>query len=158
MKFCAKCGMQMSNESAICPQCQTPTNEQFLKVSKKQCNAKKKFDITYIVIALVVTVLAFNIFAFAYFASTNNSNFSGGSNTNMGSEFTSGTTLDTCPEDEYGHHDWSPATCVRPACCYNCNAYKDNNLGYHKFELDDETGIISCWYCYMLKEEYDSEA
>ena len=28
MKYCAKCGTQMSDETVVCPQCQTPSNNQ----------------------------------------------------------------------------------------------------------------------------------
>lgn len=59
----------------------------------------------------------------------------------------------TCPASEYGYHDWSPARCTQPSQCYECGAYRDDKLGEHDFDTDND-GLCSCWYCGLLYEVY----
>ena len=59
----------------------------------------------------------------------------------------------TCPEDEYGNHDWAPAKCTEPAQCYNCNEYRDDKFGQHSFYTHDD-GLRDCSYCGILYDVY----
>ena len=147
MKFCAKCGMQLLDEAIVCPQCSTPTDNQIKKKTKQ--HVRKKFNIMYILVPLIIITFVMNVFTITFFVLPNY-------NSENGLSFSS-TVNNTCPADKYGHHSWSPAKCTNPSHCYNCGAYKDNKLGNHDFNLDDETGLIVCWNCNMLKDDYDNK-
>ena len=46
------------------------------------------------------------------------------------------TEKDICPANEYGNHNWEPATCQLPSKCIECGAYKDSKLGNHRWVYD----------------------
>ncbi len=50
-------------------------------------------------------------------------------------------------DGKLGNHAWRHATCQEPAFCYYCYEQKDNNLGTHKF-LDDGY----CVYCGIARD------
>ena len=163
MKFCEKCGTQITDEIAMCPQCQTLINNHIPTNLPPQSPAKTKSIKMYFIIPLIVVFTALITISIVYFVLPNDSksiddSHSNSSVNNSSTDNTFTTTInDACPEDEYGHHSWESATCERPAYCWECGAYKDDKLGYHDFELDEETGLIKCWYCNMLKSDYDKE-
>lgn len=147
MKFCAKCGTQISNGIKTCPQCgyffdenqfKTTINE-YANANEKAKNKSVKF---YIIIPIVIIISIFtSIIVCVVVANPINSNY------------VTQSSKEACPEDEYGNHDWSSAKCTAPAQCYNCNVYKDNKLGHHHF-YTDKNGICDCSYCGMLYDDY----
>jgi len=67
---------------------------------------------------------------------------------------TKSTSNDKCPANEYGNHDWVSATCVKPTHCSNCGLYKDENLAnYHNWDTDD-SGLIKCNNCSILRDDW----
>ncbi len=155
MRYCTKCGTQIADESTVCPQCQTSIKNQY--TPNQQSIPKKKFNKLYIVIPLIIIATALIVFVITYFIFPRSSNIESVSDSNIEDNFVVDTIYDTCPEDEYGHHSWGSATCEHPAVCLNCGAYKDNKLGHHDFEYDEETDMIVCWHCNMPKDEYDGK-
>lgn len=137
MKFCSKCGTQMPDETMVCPQCQAPTNNQYLLNSNQQPSQKKKNILPIVIfIALVLIILIVVYFILQSINGTTNSN----------------TFNSTCPASQYGNHDWSSPTCIEPAQCYHCDAYRDDKLGNHSFsEWNDDC----CLYCDLSKDEYN---
>lgn len=153
MKFCEKCGAQINDEATICPQCQTPTNNQPINVIQ-QPQPKKKAGKMYFVIPLIIIFTALITFLVVYFVLPNNSKSE--DNTSLNSSVNDASTIITtgqCPEDKNGNHDWAPAKCTEPAQCYNCNAYRDDKLGQHKFYTDDD-GFCDCTYCGIVYDVY----
>lgn len=156
MKFCEKCGTQINDETAICPQCQTPISN----YSQQSTLPKKKSKKMYFIIPLIVIFTALIAFLTTYyFILPNNSeptdNPNSNSSTNNASTdntFTT-TTDDKCPASQYGNHDWARAKCTEPAQCNYCDAYRDDKLGQHSFYTDSD-GLCDCSYCGILYDVY----
>lgn len=163
MKYCANCGTKMSDENLVCPQCgyssmdsQTKNSEQIIpsttptnvkQQSKKNKQVKWYILIPIVIIISILTSVIVSMSVTNHIINTNSIN----------NDYDLQLLSTDCPEDEYGHHSWGSATCEHPAVCLNCGVYKDNELGYHAFELDEETGLVECWHCHMLKDDYDSK-
>ena len=151
MKYCAKCGTQMPDDAVECPQCQPVTN--YTPTPPKKQESPKKTSsktIPLIITNIVISGLALISTIGGYFIVPTN-NGSGTNNDN--SQPNNNVFNTTCPEDEYGYHDWSPAKCTEPAQCYNCDAYRDDKLGEHSFYTDDD-GFCDCSYCGILYTVY----
>ncbi len=157
MKFCEKCGAQIPDEAFACPQCQAPTNNQLQSNINQQISKNKKSIKMYFIIPLIIVFTALTTFLVAYFVLPNDSESENKTNTNSStSKVVNATADDECPEQEYGNHDWSAATCVEPAKCYNCGVYKDDKLGNHSW-WENLYDIKECQYCSMLYEDYIKE-
>lgn len=142
MKYCSKCGTQMSDDTVVCPQCHPETNNQQSQISNQLPPTKKTSSKIFPLILTNVIISALTLIATIgmYFISPSTNNSPNNNNTK-------------CPANEYGNHYWSTPNCVSPAYCYHCGAYKDDKLGEHRFETDDN-GLISCWHCDILYEVY----
>lgn len=144
MKYCAKCGTQMSDDVAVCPQCHPEKNklEPQLSIQSPPTKSITSKIIPFILTNVIISILTLIAIIGMYFILPSNNNSENSNNWNS-----------TCPADEYGYHDWSTAKCTEPAHCYECGAYRDDKLGEHMFETDDD-GLRSCWHCGMLYEVY----
>ena len=69
MKYCAKCGTQLPDETTVCPQCQTQANNQETSISNQQHPQKKKTNkITSLIVTnIILTALTFAMIIVAYF-------------------------------------------------------------------------------------------
>ena len=149
MKYCAKCGTQMSDETVVCPKCHPEINNQPPSQSIASKNSSSKI-VPLILTNAIVSVLTLIAIIIMYFNPPSiNSTTSNDDNSNSNSNVVSS----TCPADEYGNHDWSIPTCIKPAQCYKCDAYKDNTLGQHSFWTDSD-GFNECMHCGILYEVY----
>ena len=151
MKYCAKCGTQIPDETLVCPQCSSETNTSQLEIFSENLPSQKKNpskNSAFIIPNAILTTISLISLIITLFTphSANNSNSS--PNTTLSDNYSN-----TCPADEYGYHDWSPARCTYPAHCYECGAYKDDILGEHSFYTDDD-GLCDCSYCGILYEVY----
>jgi len=147
MKYCAKCGTQLSDDTMVCPKCHPETNKSQPQLSIPSSPTKNNSNkITPLILTnVIIATLTLIAVILMYFIQPSNNSSIGGTNSNV---FTS-----TCPADAYGNHDWSPARCTEPSQCYNCNAYRDDKLGEHSFYTDDD-GFCDCSYCGMLYQVY----
>lgn len=151
MKYCAKCGMPMSDDTVLCPQCHPETNSQQPQNSNqtnpqntsRKTNSLVLTNVVISILTLIATIGMHLISPTINDSANNNDNPNSSSNV-----FNS-----TCPADEYGNHNWSTANCTEPAQCYKCDAYRDDKLGEHSFDTNDD-GLCSCWYCEMLYDVY----
>ncbi len=161
----------MADEAEKCPQCNFPVFDPNTS-SHQQCPPKKKFNKLFVIIPLIMVLTALITFAVTCFILPNGSNTEEpnpeppieenienepieenppAENVEETSEIES--EKDICPAQEYGNHDWSKPTCIEPAHCYECGAYKDDVLGNHYFYYNDDIDEIVCSYCYTIKEE-----
>lgn len=153
MKFCANCGTQMPDESKTCPQCgyssdasqsQTSINEHSSTNVNQQSKSNKLVKFYIIIpIVIIISIITSLVVSVLVLNSTNKNN----------SNYTTPSSAEVCPASEYGNHNWDNATCIKPAQCYNCDAYKDNQLGNHHWWVNDYD-IKECMYCHMLYDEY----
>ena len=154
MKYCAKCGTPMSDDTMVCPKCHPEINNQPPQIpsqSTSSINSSSKI-VPLILTNVIVSVLTLIAIIIMYFnppsinsTTSNNDNSNSNSNSNVVSS--------TCPADEYGNHDWSIPTCTNPAQCYKCDTYKDNTIGQHSFWTDSD-GFNECMHCGILYEVY----
>ena len=154
MKYCPKCGTQMSDETVLCPKCPPPqSTEQRPPITiqepltKKNSN-KNTLPIILMIINIVLTVALLTTSVIMYFNPLSTS-----SPTNVGDKSNTNIYNTTCPASQHGNHDWAPAKCTEPAQCYNCDAYRDDKLGEHSFYTDDD-GFCDCSYCGILYDVY----
>lgn len=164
MKFCEKCGAQIPDEAFVCPQCQTPINNHVQRDINQQISKNKNSIKMYLIIPIIVILTATIVFGITYFVLSHD--FKDAASTDAKTlETKSSETIEdtvfsaidtTCPEQEYGNHDWRAATCVEPAKCYNCGAYKDDKLGNHSW-WENLYDIKECQYCSMLYDDYIKE-
>ena len=75
------------------------------------------------------------------------------SKTEKESEPKANETLEKCPENKNGIHDWDEATCEEPAKCDECGAYKDDKLGNHSWEPANCTQPATCYHCGECKDD-----
>ena len=152
MKYCAKCGTQMSDDAVLCPQCYPESNKQQPLVPNQLTPLKNTSRKTNPLILANVMISTLTLIATIgmYFISPSINN---STNNNDSSNSSSNIFNSTCPADEYGYHDWSTANCTKPSYCYECGAYRDDKLGQHHFHTDND-GLCSCWYCGILYEVY----
>ena len=152
MKYCANCGTQMPDEINTCQQCGYSSDSNTIKTPEIQPNItsqntnqrskKNKSVKLYIVIPIVIVVsIITSVIVSALFAKYTYNNY------------VISYSDEGCPEDKNGNHDWAPAKCTEPAQCYNCNAYRDDKLGQHKFYTDDD-GFCDCTYCGIVYDDY----
>lgn len=52
-----------------------------------------------------------------------------------------------CPANQYGIHDWEPATCRQPSKCNDCNAYRNDEFGTHYWSDATCEQPSNCRYC-----------
>ena len=142
MKYCSKCGTQMSDDTMVCPQCHPTTNNQQSQISNLITPPKHTSNkiIPLIITNLIISSLTLIATIGMYFISPLSSNSVNNNNT-------------PCPANEYGNHDWSIPNCVEPAHCYDCGAYKDDKLGEHNFWVTSDD-IKKCMHCGILYEVY----
>ena len=149
MKFCAKCGAQLPDEATTCLNCQTP--------STPLPSQKKKINKLYFFLPILLIAASAVTFAATHFLLPQSSDTTDAKSNETSVFVETASNSDVCPADEYGHHSWGSATCEHPAVCLECGAYRDNKLGYHDFDYDEETDMIVCWHCDMPKEEYENK-
>ena len=152
MKYCAKCGTQMSDDTVLCPQCNPESNKQQpqnLNQEIPRNNISRKT--THLVVSnIIISIITLIATIGTYFISpTSNNSANNNDNPNSNSDVFNS----TCPANEYGNHNWAPARCTEPAQCYNCDAYRDDKLGEHSFYTDDD-GFCDCTYCGILYDVY----
>lgn len=167
MKFCANCGTQILDEATGCPQCKTsPSNQQ--STNNQHSHTSKKFNKMIIVIPLVVFATALITTIGSYFTLLylndifpikdesyieNIPEDADDSEVNTKNETVISDSLDKCPASEYGNHDWSRATCQEPSYCYDCNKEKNDKLGNHNWN-SDEDGNRYCWDCGLPYDDF----
>ncbi len=156
MKYCAKCGTQMSDDTMVCPQCHPEINNQQPQTSNQTIPTKKNASnkiIPLISANIILSALTLIILVILHFIPSSSNNPTNDNNNSDLGNTNSNIYSSTCPEDEHGNHDWAPAKCTEPAQCYNCNTYRDDKLGNHSFYTDDD-GFCDCTYCGILYEVY----
>ena len=164
MKFCEKCGTKISDETSICPQCQTPINNQVAqkqpsKNSTKENSPKKKVNKINVVIVIFLVINIILSATNTYFILYNDKNdsvieVSNDAITKDDSNNIFETDITTpCPEDKNGIHNWQPATCIEPSKCKYCGTYRNNNLAAHHEWYDYDSGR-KCEHCGLSYEDY----
>ena len=154
MKYCAKCGTQMSDDTTLCSQCHPEINNKHSQIPNQFIptkNATSKI-IPLVLTNVIISMLTLIAVIIMYFITPPTNNLPS-NNDNSNSNSNSDVVSSNCPADEYGNHDWSTPTCVNPAQCYKCDAYKDDKLGQHSFWTDSD-GFNECVYCGILYEVY----
>lgn len=160
MDFCPKCGTQIPEGTIACPKCQLNSNISDHAKSDDMKAIKKMLKKLYIIIPLTIILTVLITFVAAYFLfgsdeetvqSTKSNNVQATDNS-----FDIEASNSVCPEDEHGHHYWQSANCIEPSKCFNCGAYRNNQLGNHHWTNYDNSDEMFCTICYMLKSEYDS--
>ena len=149
MKYCAKCGTQMSDDTVVCPKCHPEINNlssqhQNQVTTIKNTNSKSNPLILINIIISALTLIAVIVMHFIPLSINDTTNNNDNLNDNSNSH--SNNVTSTCPASEYGNHNWSRATCQEPSYCYDCNAEKDGKLGNHYWDVD-ELGNRYCWDC-----------
>ena len=96
----------------------------------------------------IYSLLVIVVMLFSLCACGNDSN----QKTNKETEQPSNGTLEKCPEDKNGIHDWDAATCAEPAKCDNCNIYKDDKLSNRHLWEEGQ-----CLECGMLYDDFISD-
>lgn len=162
MKFCSKCGTQIPEGTTACPKCQLSANVSAHTESDNIKSIKKMFRKLYIIMPLTIIFAILVTFVAAYFLFGSNAETVQSPKANnvqtTDNSFDVESSNSVCPEDEYGHHYWDKATCIEPAQCFNCGAYRDNKLGNHRWENYEDSDEMFCLVCDMLKSEYDSNS
>ena len=160
MKYCAKCGTPMSDDTTLCPKCYPQVNHQHSQntpspqiLSKNHSEKKTNKTSPLIILNTILTAVILIALITMYFISPSNHNSTNGNNSSSTGNITSGSFNSTCPASEYGNHNWASANCTEPAKCYNCDAYKDDEYGNHEWTSANCTEPTHCRHCNEYKDD-----
>ena len=164
MKYCPRCGTQLSDNFVVCPQCQTPINHnpisnQAVQTSNNNCVTQPPKTsnkvVPLIIINIILTTLVLIVLIISYFIPSPNSNSINNGDSANDDSIPSDTIGSDCPANEYGNHNWSRATCQKPSYCYDCYKEKNDKLGNHSWDTDED-GNRYCWDCGIPYDDYIS--